>query len=243
MIFFATGAPGVIGAALMRRLWADPAWAGVRFLLVGRKPEALAALVDEARDLGIEAEALALDLADRHAWAGALERIAQAGPVKGFALVAGANHDTSLGKLEEAAWDQVWSVNTGFHARFLRSLSGPGALAPGARGVLVGSIVGSRGNHGQTAYAAAKGTLLDLLPLAPRGLRLNVLLPPLVDSPLLANLSDEARIRLFKNRLMEDPDPAKSCAEAGAFLLGDTAGYVHRQAFHADSRVTVLGWD
>jgi len=243
MIFFATGAPGVIGAALMRRLWADPAWAGVRFLLAGRNPAALKALVVEAAAKGIQAEALVLDLAEPAAWSSALEQVATAGPLKGFALVAGVNHDTSIGKLEEAAWDRAWAVNTGFHARFLQSLSKAGALVPEARGILVGSIVGSRGNHGQTAYAAAKGALLDLLPHAPQGLRLNVLLPPLVDSPLLANLSDDARIRLFKNRLMEDADPASSCAEAGAFLLGDGAGYVHRQAFHADSRVTALGWD
>jgi 3-oxoacyl-[acyl-carrier protein] reductase len=242
MNFFATGAPGVIGAALMRRLWADPAWAGVRFILAGRNAAALDALLAEAGAKGIQAEAMALDLADTSTWPGALERIAQAGPLLGFALAAGTNHDTSIGKLEEAAWDRVWAVNTGFHARFLRSLARPGALAPDARGILVGSIVGSGGNHGQTAYAAAKGALLDLLPLAPKGLRLNVLLPPLVDSPLLANLTIEARTRLFKNRLMDDADPALSCAEAGAFLLGAGASYVHRQAFHADSRVTALGW-
>ncbi|HTB33825.1 MAG TPA: SDR family oxidoreductase, partial [bacterium] len=152
-------------------------------------------------------------------------------------------HDTGLGKLDESAWDRVWDANVGFHAEFLQSLARPGALAPRARGILVGSIVGSRGNHGQTAYAASKGALLELLPQAPQGLRLNVLLPPLVDSPLLANLSDEARARLFKSRLMDDADPAQSCAEAGAFLLGDGSSYVHRQAFHADSRVTALGWD
>lgn len=243
MVFFATGATGVIGAALMRRLWADPAWAGVRFLLAGRDAASLADLVAEAGALGILAEAMVLDLAEPGAWSGALGRIAQDGPVKGFALVAGANHDCGLGKLDEAAWDRVWTVNTAFHAKFLQGLARPGALAPGARGILVGSVVGSRGNHGQTAYAAAKGALSDLLPCAPRGLRLNVLLPPLVDSPLLANLSDGARIRLFGNRLMDDPYPAGSCAEAGAFLLGDSAGYIHRQAFHADSRITALGWD
>jgi 3-oxoacyl-[acyl-carrier protein] reductase len=243
MNFFATGAPGVIGAALMRRLWADPAWAGVRFLLAGRDAAALGALVAEAEAEGVAAESLAVDLADESAWPGALDRVAEFMPLKGFALVAGTSRDASLGTLEEATWDRVWAVNTGFHTRFLRELSLPGALAPQARGIMVGSIVGSRGNHGQTAYGASKGALLDLLSLAPGGLRLNVLLPPLVQSRMLENLSDKARVRLFKNRLMEDPDPEQSCAEAGAFLLGDGSSYVHRQAFHADSRVTALGWD
>jgi 3-oxoacyl-[acyl-carrier protein] reductase len=149
----------------------------------------------------------------------------------------------SAHKLEEAAWDHAWDVNTGFHAQLLQALSAPGRLTPGAVGLLVGSIVGSRGNHGQTAYAAAKGALLDLLPLAPPTLRLNVLLPPLVPSPLLANLSPEAHARLFASRSMHDPDPAVSCAEAGAFLLGPGASYIQHQAIHADSRVTALGWE
>jgi 3-oxoacyl-[acyl-carrier protein] reductase len=202
----------------------------------------LDALAAEARAHGIAFEPLVLDLSQRAQWPGALEALTRA-PVAGFALVAGINHDVSAHKLEEAAWDQVWDVNSGFHARLLQALSAPGKLAPGAVGLLVGSIVGSRGNHGQTAYAAAKGALMDLLPLAPRGLRLNALLPPLVPSPLLANLTPEARARLFASRSMDDPDPAASCAEAGAFLLGPGASYIHRQAVHADSRVTALGWD
>ena len=70
-----------------------------------------------------------------------------------------------------------------------------------------------------------------------------MLLPPLVESPLLAHLGPEARQRLFQTRLMDDPDPALSCAQAGAFLLSDGASFIHRQAFHADSRVGALGWD
>ena len=196
----------------------------------------------EARARGIAFEPLPLDLAERAAWASAVTALTQA-PVAGFALVAGINHDLSASKLEEAAWDHVWDVNTGFHAKLLQALCAPGKLAPGAGGLLVGSIVGLRGNHGQSAYAAAKGALLDLLPLAPPGLRLNVLLPPLVPSPMLANLTAEAHARLFATRSMDDPDPAASGAEAGAFLLSSSASYIHRQAVHADSRVTALGWD
>lgn len=196
----------------------------------------------EARARGIALEPLPLDLGDREQWPAALAALTQA-PVAGFALVAGINHDLSAAKLDESAWDHVWDVNTGFHARLLQAFSASGTLAPGAVGLLVGSIVGSRGNHGQSAYAAAKGALLDLLPLAPPGLRLNALLPPLVPSPLLAHLAPAAHAHLFASRSLDDPDPVAGCAEAGAFLLGAGASYIHRQAFHADSRITALGWD
>jgi 3-oxoacyl-[acyl-carrier protein] reductase len=198
--------------------------------------------VAEAKALGVALEALPLDLEDRAQWPSALEALLRE-PVAGFGLVAGICRDASVMKMEEADWDRVLTVNFGFHARLLQALRAPGKLAPGAVGLLVGSIVGARGNHGQSAYAASKGALLDLLPLAPPTLRLNVLLPPLVPSPMLAGLTPEANARLFSSRSMDDPDPAASCAEAGAFLLGPGASYIQHQAVHADSRVTALGWD
>lgn len=231
-----TGATGTIGGALLRRLWADQAWAGVRFCLHGRDPGALRSLLAEAAALGVEAEAWPGDLCQPQ---GLLDRLRVQGPWAGFAFVAGTNHDDPLPRLDEAAWQRVWDVNVGVHARLMRRM----AWAPGASGLLVGSIVGLRGNAGQAAYAAAKGGLVDLLRGSPPGLRLNLLLPPLVQSRLLAGLSPGARERLFKARLLDDPDPAATCAAAGAFLLSPAAGYIHRQVWHADSRVGALGMD
>lgn len=209
----------------------------------GRDAGRLDRLADEGRAQGLDVRVHVADLAVASQLTALLDAFAAQGPAVGFAWVAGVNHDITVQKLAEEDWDRVWQVNAGGPARLLRRLSGPGALAPGARGLLVGSIVASRGNHGQAAYAAAKGALLDFLPWAPAGLRLNVLLPPLVESPLLAGLSPEARERLFRTRLLDDPDPALSCAAAATWLLSDAAAYVHGQVFHADSRVSGLGFD
>ena len=185
---------------------------------------------------------MALDMADEAGYGACLDALPGLAPFLGLALLAGINHDDPIARLSEGAWDAVWQVNVGWHAKLLRRLSAEGLLAPGARGFLTGSQVGLRGAPGQAAYGAAKGALLDLMDSGPPGLRLNVLLPPLVPSPLLDNLTEEGRAALFAARLLQDPDPALSCAEAGAFLLSERSRYVHRQAWHADSRVSVLGW-
>ncbi len=197
----------------------------------------IAPLVAEARSLGVEARAWAADLA------GEVELPRDCPPVGGLLCAAGATADAPLARLSPADWERAQKVNLRGHARLLGALGRPGLLAPGARGLLVGSLAGLRGRAGQAAYAAAKGGLLDLLPLAPPGLRLNVLLPPLLPSPLLEALTPAERGRLFSERLLEDPDPAESCARAAAFLLSDAASYVHRQALNPDSRVTALGWE
>jgi 3-oxoacyl-[acyl-carrier protein] reductase len=181
-------------------------------------------------------------MADEAGWdthAGALSGL---GPFLGLGLLAGINHDKALPALDEQLWDWVWNVNIGFHSRLLRRLVADGALAPGARVLLTGSQVGLRGNAGQAAYAAAKGALIDLMLSLPKTLRVNLLLPPLVPSPLLDNLTPEALQSLFALRLMQDPDPALSAAEGAAYLLGDAAAYVQHQVWHADTRVSALGW-
>lgn len=215
----------------------------MRFFLAGRRRVQLEALCAEAARLGRQAEPLALDLEDPAALEALAASLPRRGPFIGAALVAGISQDASLAALSEAAWDRVWAVDFVGSARLLRAFAGPGTLAPGARAILVGSLVGLRGNAGQCAYAAAKGALLELLPLGPPGLRLNLLLPPLVPSPLLDALGPAAREALFARRLLPDPDPASSCAAAGAYLLSDASSYVHRQALHADSRVGALGWE
>jgi 3-oxoacyl-[acyl-carrier protein] reductase len=237
-----TGAASVVGRALLQRLSQEPEWAGVRWVLSARDAGSLQPQLAQLRALGIDAHGMDLDMTAEAGCEAFLDALPGLAPFLGLALLAGVNHDDSLLRLEEDAWDRVWQVNVGLHAQLLRRLGEARLLAEGARGFLTGSQVGLRGAPGQAAYAAAKGALVDLMLSAPRGLRLNVLLPPLVPSPLLDRLSDAGRAALFAARLLQDPDPALSCAHGGAFLLGERSRYVHRQVWHADSRVSVLGW-
>lgn len=234
-----TGAGGVIGQALLRRLAKDPVWAACRWILTVREPLRLLDLAQELGALGVKVEIKALDMTNEVGCRAFLAALADLGPFKGMALVAGINHDDLIDRVSETSWDKVWKINVGLHARLLRCAP----FTQEARILLVGSQVGLRGAAGQVAYASAKGALLDLMHSLPPTLRANTLLPPLVDSPLLDNLSPESRGKLFAARLLQDPEPALSCAEAGHFLLSDASAYIQHQVLHADSRVSVLGWD
>jgi 3-oxoacyl-[acyl-carrier protein] reductase len=237
-----TGAGGVIGAALLRRLARETQWQDARWLLTARDPAKLKVSVEALRAAGIEVETYKLDMADEAGCEAFLKSLPGLGPFKGLALLAGINHDDPIVRLEEEVWDRVWQVNVGFHSRLLRRLMESQSLLAETRGILTASQVGLRGNAGQVAYAAAKGALIDLMLSLPPNLRLNVLLPPLVASPLLDKLSPAALESLFAMRLLQDPEPALSCAEGAAYLLSDASGYVQHQVWHADSRVSVLGW-
>ncbi len=243
-----TGATGAIGSAFLSALARDGEWKGARLVLAGRRPDRALALALE-RGLDRErVEALPLDLSDAAGVEdfrrGPLRRLA---PWKGALFLAGTGLDAPLARHSGDSWDGVWRVNAAGPAALLAGLDREGALEAGASVVLVSSISACWGNAGQAAYAASKGALLDLVQarrasMGARGARLNALLPPLVESPLLSGLSPGARAGLFSRRLLPDPDAASSCAAQALFLLSRRSSFVHAQIWHADSRVSSLPW-
>lgn len=95
------------------------------------------------------------------------------------------------------------------------------ALEDGARGVVVNtaSIAAFDGQVGQAAYSSSKGGVVGLnLPaardLAQYGIRVNVIAPGIVETPMLATVSDEFRAGLaagvpFPQRLARPEEFAK----------------------------------
>jgi len=243
-----TGASGVIGSALAKALGQDPEFSACSLMAPARE----ASKVETALAKSWEGKALSipsLDLGDpSQVQAFCRGSLWNARPLRGMALVAGLSLDASIARAQEADWDASMQVNARSSAMILEAACRPGALCPGASLLLVGSQAGLRGNVGQVAYAASKGCLSDILaayqrPIAGRGARLNLLFPPLVPSPMTAALSPQARERLFSTRLMQDPDPASTCAASACFLLSQRSSYIHAATWHADSRISGLPWE
>ena len=73
--------------------------------------------------------------------------------------------------------------------------------------IYISSIVGLLGQAGKTAYSASKGALIAAskclaLELAPKGIRVNTILPALVEtemsSKILETLSEESKVNILK---------------------------------------------
>jgi NAD(P)-dependent dehydrogenase (short-subunit alcohol dehydrogenase family) len=110
------------------------------------------------------------------------------------------------------------------------------ALEDGERGVCINtaSIAAFDGQVGQIAYAASKGGVVGLtLPaardLAQYGIRVNTIAPGLFDTPLLAALPEEARLKLgagvpYPPRLGQPPEYAQLACQIveNRMLNGET---------------------
>ncbi len=109
-------------------------------------------------------------------------------------------------------------------------------LADGERGVIINtaSVAAYEGQVGQTAYAASKAGIVGLtLPaardLAGIGVRVNTIAPGIIDTPLLAGLTEEFRVSLannvpFPKRLGRPEDFASLVLEIvrNGYLNGET---------------------
>ncbi|MBA3928030.1 MAG: short-chain dehydrogenase [Xanthomonas sp.] len=184
-----TGGSSGIGLATAQAFAAE----GARVVITGRDP----ATLEQARaSLGADAIALVNDagrLADARALAAALS---DAGVrLDAVFLNAGTAKFAAFADVDEALWDQIFDTNIKgpyFQVQALLSL-----LNPGASIVINGSINARIGMPNSSVYAASKAALISLAKtlsaeLLPRGVRVNVVSPGPVATPLYGKLGLDA---------------------------------------------------
>ncbi|WP_326567122.1 SDR family oxidoreductase [Amycolatopsis rhabdoformis] len=109
---------------------------------------------------------------------------------------AGVHRGRRIEALARSAWDEVLATNLTGAFEVCRAVVP--LLPRGSAIVNVGAVVGLRGFPGDVAYGSAKAGLSGLtqvlaVELAPRGVRVNLVVPGFVDTDMTAGLSDKAR--------------------------------------------------
>ena len=214
-----TGATQGLGLAIARTL----AEQGARVVVSDRDAlacEQVAAslpnAIGTAADMAVPADIAAL--------------VERAGPLDILVCNAGPLADAS-----DADWHQVFDINLRAAAR-LCALALPGMAARGGgSAVLISSIAGLRGNRSIGLYGLTKAALAQLarnlaVEWGPAGVRVNVVSPGLIRTPLAEQLmADEAfmvrRIQATPLRRAGEPEEvagvvAMLASPAGAFVTG-----------------------
>lgn len=191
-----TGGSRGIGRAVVEHVVAS----GGAVAVLARSPA-----VDEAasgggasgRLLGVKA-----DVTDPESVAGAVDVVREEfGSVDVVVNCAGVHRGGRVEQLAREHWDEV--VATNLTGAFEVCKAAVPLLAPGSAVVNVGAVVGWRGFPGDAAYGSAKAGLSGLtqvlaVELAPRGIRVNLVVPGFVDTEMTAGLSDRARDRVIE---------------------------------------------
>ncbi|MFF5991255.1 SDR family NAD(P)-dependent oxidoreductase [Prauserella flavalba] len=112
---------------------------------------------------------------------------------------AGVHRGGRIDGIDRESWDEVLATNLTGAFEVCRAVTP--VLREGAAVVNVGAVVGLRGFPGDVAYGSAKAGLSGLtqvlaVELAPRGIRVNLVVPGFVDTDMTAGLSERARQRV-----------------------------------------------
>lgn len=243
-VAFVTGGGSGIGAATAQRL----AQEGATVVVCGRRREPLDAVVAGIVAAGGKAEAVVADVSDEAGFTAALEAAAQ-------------RHgglDVLVNNAMAYTWGSIEEMSTAdWHANFTTSVDGTFwgtrtamRLMKGKGGAIVNvsSICGQLGTPWMAGYSAAKAAIDNFSRAAaaegaPHGIRVNVVIPAVVETPATAGmLADEASRRNTEKLIpMGRVGQPEELANAILFLASDEASYITGASLPVDGgRSSVL---
>ena len=153
------------------------------------------------------------------------------GPVEVLVANAGINRDQLLALMSEDDFADVLDTNlTGAYRVAKRAVRGMIRLRRG-RIILISSVAGLLGSAGQANYAASKAGLVGFArslarELASRNITVNVVAPGLVDTDMMAALTDGQRKAILAGVPLGRYATAAEIASAVAFLASADAAYI-----------------
>ncbi len=228
------GGSGHVGGAISREL-ARRGWTvGVHFNSNRASAERVAAACEGA--FVLQADLRSRESAD----ALVADFVKKAGEAPALVVAAtGIVRDAPLLRSSEADWDETMAVNLTGPAWLLRAAADE-MRESGGHAILIGSYAGVAGREGGAAYSASKAALTGLArsaarELGPKGIRVNVVIPPFLDGGMGERASpafvEEARGRSVMGKIGSAEELARFVAD-----LAETEG-VSGQVLHADGRI------
>jgi 3alpha(or 20beta)-hydroxysteroid dehydrogenase len=225
-----TGAARGQGEAEARRFVAE----GARVVLA----DVLDDVKTVADDLGTQAMAVTLDVADEDSWSSAVgearDRFGRVDILVNNAAIYRAG--TPIVDLTLADYRAVVEVNQIGVFLGMRAVAPVMAEQESGSIVNVSSVDGLTGHAGAVAYVASKFavrgmTKVAALELGPAGVRVNSIHPGVVDTPMIAGLTEHFPVRRLPAQRIGRPDDVASLA---LFLASDESAFCTGAEFVVD---------
>lgn len=232
-----TGASKGIGRAIAIRYAQEGAAIAFTFLSSIEKGQALEA---ELAAFGIKAKGFRSDASDFKAAEDLISQVvAEFGSLDILVNNAGITRDNLLMRMTEEAWDEVIGINLKSCFNTVKAASKTMMKARSGSIINITSVVGIKGNAGQSNYAASKAGIIGFtksiaLELGSRNIRSNAVAPGFIETEMTGVL-DEKTVQGWRDGIpMKRGGQPVEVANACVFLGSDMSSYVSGQVIQVD---------
>lgn len=202
--------------------------------------EAAKALEDELTALGVQAKGYQSNAADfNEAQKLVDDVIATFGNIDILINNAGITKDNLLMRISEEDFDTVINVN--LKSVFNMTKAVQKTMLKNRKGSIINmsSVVGVKGNAGQTNYAASKAGVIGFtksvaLELGSRNIRCNAIAPGFIETEMTAKLNDDV-VQGWRDGIpLKRGGTTEDVANACLFLASDMSAYITGQVMNVD---------
>jgi len=230
-----TGAARGIGEAIAVRFAEQGA--NVAFTYVSdSSAERAKALGDRIRSMGVNAMAVQSNAADFAQSEKFVNEVTAAfGAIDVCVNNAGISKDNLLLRVTPEQWDEVMDINLKSVFNMTKLVMRPMMKAKKGSIINMSSIVGVRGNAGQTSYAASKAGIIGFTKsvaheLGSRNIRCNGIAPGFIETDMTHYLKDGEASKAFLDKIpLGRFGSGSEVADAALFLASDMSSYITGQ--------------
>ena len=192
-------------------------------------------LEEELKSFGVEAKGYQSDAGDFEAAAELCKEV-----VKDFGAIdilvnnAGITRDTLIVRMSEQQWSDV--IQTNLNSVFNLTKNSIRSMMKSRKGSIINitSIVGMRGNAGQSNYAASKAGIIGFSKsiaqeVGSRNIRCNAVAPGFIATEMTDELKDDVKNAYLKSIPLKRFGNVEEVADVCLFLASDMSSYVSGQ--------------
>lgn len=152
---------------------------------------------------------------------------------------AGITRDNLIMRMDRDDWDDVMDVNLGGTFNFTKAVTRPMMKQRSGRIINVSSVVGLRGNAGQSNYVASKAGIAGFTKsvareLGSRNITANAVAPGYIKTKMTEDIDEEKKEELARELSIERLGDPEDVAGAVSFLAGPDASYITGQVLVVD---------